>query len=389
MTAPVTEIRPDDGFRTVVRIASAGATAAGLALCIVLVAGGLPGLLGGVLVGLPAMPLLGSLSRGDLRAVRITATGLDLVGHDGVVRSIDGRVVGGMAVSGFVVAGRLVAVPIGFVPGALGRIVVVDHRGRVVCARRAGWLRVADVAALAATAGVPWGGSQPRKVPGVSMPPPPGMEAPLPGLAADEPGTATMLGRFRRRRNRVVLVSLGIPVSGILALVLLSNLPADAPGRSALGWYGGLALGAILFALPIALVQADEARRPRKVLRASPWWPVEAVVVSGLITDQTARAVAVRRPHDDGIDLWKVEAGGSRGWLQGDDRTWFWLAVDGSGRRAVIAPPDHSDLALLGRSRIVGLALAEVRAQIVGEAAEWQHREAWAAWVAASEPSGY
>ncbi len=380
---PMTEIHPDDGFRTMVRVASAAAVVVALALCIGLVVTGGPPLIGGTLAGLTATPLIGLLSRGDLRGVRITTDGLELVGNDGVVRRIDGRVVGGLAVAGPIFVGRLVAVPIGLVPGTIGRLLVVDHRGRVVCARRAGWMRVADVATLAAAAGVPWGGQQLRRVPGVSMPPPPGMEAPLPGTAIDDPATAAGLERFRRRSRRTALIGIGIFLSGVAPLVLLSNLPETASGRPVLGWYGGLALGSILFTIPIALVQFSEARKPGRILRAGPWWPVEAVVVSGLITDQTARAVAVPRADSGEVDVWKVSQGGSRGWLQGDDRTWFWLVVDPKGRKAVITPPDRSEIALLERSRLNGPPLAEARSQIVGEASQWHHHDVQEAWAAA------
>ncbi|HMJ74787.1 MAG TPA: hypothetical protein VK507_02385 [Iamia sp.] len=385
MSAPVTEIAPDDRFRAIVRLTSAAATALSVALCIFLVSQGFPLFFPCALIGLAAIPLLGSLNRGDLRRLRITAQGLDLLGEDGVLRSIDGRLIGGVAVTGPVIAGRLAALPIGMVPNMIGRIVVVDHNGRTVCARRAGWMRVADVEALARTAGVPWGGKQARRVPGISTPPPPGMEAPLGGSALDDAATAAMLAPFRRRRHRVALVCLAIPAVGIAALVVLSNLPADAPGRLALGWFGGLALGAFLFTVPIALIQVDEARRPRSLLRGATWWPVEAVVVSGLITDQTARLVAVPHPATGDLLVWKVAEGGGRGWLQGDDRTWFWLAVDPrrGDRKAVIAPPDRSDVALLERRLLGGIAIAEVRVQIQGEAAEWHQREAWAAWAAA------
>jgi hypothetical protein len=385
--APVTEIRPDDGFRRLVRIGSAVATALAAVVVGALVAAGGPPVVGGALLGLTATPLIGSLNRGDLRLVRITASGLDLVGGDDVVRSIDGRIVGGLAISGPVVSGRLAALPIGFVPGMIGRLLVVDHRGRVVCARRAGWMREADVAALAATAGVPWGGRQPRKVPGVSAPPPPGMEGPLPGVAADDPATAAGLARFLRRSRRAALVATVWLATGIAALVLLANLPETAPGRPVLGWYGGLAIAQLLFSIPIALVQAGEARRPRRILRGAPWWPVEAVVVSGLITDQSARMVAVPRPDIGDVDVWKVTGGGGRGWLQGDDRTWFWLAVDRRGRNAVIAPPDRSELALLEKRVLAGLTSGEVRSEVLSEAAEWHHRQAWAAWAAAQQPA--
>jgi hypothetical protein len=381
--APVSEIAPDDRFRSAVRLSSAVATALGLVLTVLVVGQGRPVVLPGLFLGLLATPLIGSLNRGDLRRMRITPQGLELVGSDGVVRAIDGHLVGGLAVAGPVVAGRLANLPIGLVPNMTGRILVVDHRGRVICARRAGWMRVADVEALAHTAGVPWGAKQPRRVPGLSVPPPPGMEGPLPGTALDDPATATMIARFRRRRHRVAGVCLAIPVTGIAALVVLSNLPADAPGRLALGWFGGLALGSLLFTVPIALIQLDEARRPRRLLRSASWWPVEAVVVSGLVTDQTARVVAVPHPTTGDLLTWKVSEGGGRGWLQGDDRTWFWLAIDSrkGDRRAVIAPPDRSDLALLERRLLGSIAAAEVRAQIRGEAADWHHHEAWAAWA--------
>jgi len=389
--APVTEIAPDDRFRAIVRIISAATTAVVAVLSAFLVGQGVPPLILGAVLGLVLTPLVGSLSRGDLRRVRITAQGLDLLGHDGVVRAIDGRIIGGLAVTGPVIAGRLAALPIGLVPNMIGRIVVVDHNGRTVCARRAGWMRVADVEALARTAGVPWGGKQARRVPGLSTPPPPGMEAPLPGSALDDPATAAMLTPFRRRRHRVALICLAIPAAGITALVVLSNLPADAPGRLALGWFGGLALGSFLLTVPIALIQLDEARRPRSLLRGATWWPVEAVVVSGLITDQTARLVAVPHPATGDLLVWKVAEGGGRGWLQGDDRTWFWLAVDPrrGDRKAVIAPPDRSDLALLERRLLGSIASAEVRSQIQGEAAEWHQREAWAAWAAAQHQQPY
>lgn len=387
-TAPVTEIHRDDRFRTVVRVSSGVATLVGLVLLGIVTARGGPTFLPGLVLGLLATPLFGSLNRGDLRRVRITAEGLELVGGDGVVRTVDGHLVGGLAVAGPVVAGRLATLPIGLVPNMTGRILVVDHRGRVICARRAGWMRVADIEALARAAGVPWGAKQPRRVPGLSVPPPSGMEAPLPGTALDDPATGVMLAAFRRRRHRVAAISLAIPAIGIAALVVLANLPDDAPGRVALGWFGGLALGSFLLTVPIALIQLDEARRPLRLLRDARWWPVEAVVVSGLVTDQTARMVAVPDPTTGDLVTWKVAEGGGRGWLQGDDRTWFWLAVGGhkGDRRMVIAPPDRSDLALLERRLLGTIAAAEVRAQIRGEATEWHHRdaqEAWAAWAAA------
>lgn len=99
-------------------------------------------------------------------------------------------------------------------------------------------------------------------------------------------------------------------------------------------------------------------------------------MVSGLITDQSARMVAVPRPDIGDVDVWKVTGGGGRGWLLGDDRTWFWLAVDRRGRNAVIAPPDRSELALLEKRVLAGLTSGEVRAEVLSEAAEWHHREA-------------
>lgn len=377
--ALIHEVAPDDDFRWRVRAGGVGLAVVAIAV-LVATRGRIP--FGGVVPGLAIAVLIGTMNRGELRSVRATTDGLELVGQDGVVRSIPGPSIGGLATTGPVIAGRLGAIAIGWVPNTIGRLVVVDQRGRVQCARRAGWMRVADLEALAHAVGVPWGGRQPRSVPGVWTPAPASMQAPTDRPAVMDPATLAALTRFRRRLRRTALVTLSVPGIGIAALVLLSNLPRDAPGRTALGWIGGVGLGSILFLLPLVLLHADEPRRITKSLGHGPWWPVEAVVVSGLILDATARLLAIVDPTTGEVDVWKVDSGGGRGWLQGDDRTWFWITVDARGKHAVIAPPDRSDVALLEKRALGRIAAAEVRAMVTGESATWAHREweerAWA-----------
>lgn len=371
------EVGPDARYRALARAAAAVALVGAVALVVGLAASGIRiGPLGTILCALPLVVLAGTLSRGDLVAIRVTPFGLDLVGRDGVVRTVPGPHIGALGVSGRAVAGRLFTLPIGWLSSFEGRVVVLDHQGRVMSARRSGWVRVDDVVRLAAVAGVPWAGVLPRMVPGAPPHPPAAMGDPQPARAVDDPVTAAALARFGHRTRRAALVLAGLLGTGIAALTLLAQLPPDAPGRPALGWIGGLGLGSVLFTLPLVLVHLSESSRVRSILRAGPWYPVEAVVVAGLVTDATARTVGVVNPHTGDVEWWKVEAGGERGWLQGDDRAWFWYCPVPGRRRAALAPPDRSHVAVLGRTLLSKIALAEARSQVSGEAAAWQGHQA-------------
>jgi hypothetical protein len=375
-------IRPDVGFLRAVR-ALAVAAAAGAVTIVVLLAVAEIAVGPLVLVLLPFCVVAATLSRGNVAEARVTRSGLDIVGHDGVVRSIPGPAIGGMGISGPVVAGRLVAVPLGFVPSTIGRIVVVDHQGRVICARRAGWMAVADIHTLAAAGGVAWLGPVRRQVPGVSLPPPPGMEAPLPLAAREDPATVAALGRIRGRTRRLWLWLIGWFVTGIGSLYLLEALPDGHGLRPLLGWYGGLGIVALIFGAPLLALYGEHARWARRNLRSGhQWWPVEAVVVAGLVTDASARVVGVVDPATGATVWWTVEEGGEQGWLQGDDRTWFWFLIGKRQKKALIAPPDRSDIAVLERTLLGRIVTAEADAQVRAEAMEWQARQTWAAHAA-------
>ncbi len=385
-TAPaLASARPD---RATLRIAPVGALATlllGLTTCAVLIVSpsGLPVPVG-LMVVLPVLVFGATYSRANLAEARVTAVGLDLVGDDGVVRTIPGGSIGAMGYAGTVVAQRLVAVPVSFLPNLMGRIVVVDRAGRVVCARRAGWMKLDDVAALAAAGGVPWLGGQVRTVPGATLPPPPEMAHHHDGPVRDDPLAAAAFARQRARVRRVVLITWSLPVISTICFVVMSNV-ASAP-MLLLGWVGGLGVAAFILGGPCVALWSSGARDARRLLRKAevPWWPVEAVVVAGLIADANARVVGVVHPTTGEMGWWTVKWGGERGWLQGDDRGWFWFVPSGRGKRAMIAPPDRSHVAVLEQRLLSKIAVAEARSQISGEAFEWQGRQRWEAWAAAA-----
>jgi hypothetical protein len=91
-------------------------------------------------------------------------------------------------------------------------------------------------------------------VPGVSLPPPPGMDRVLPGPAHDDPATIAAAHRVRRHLRRVGLVVFGILGLAIASFVLLDALPEGHDLRGYLGWTGSLGLLVFLFGGPVAAV---------------------------------------------------------------------------------------------------------------------------------------
>jgi hypothetical protein len=381
--------RPDRSMLWAVRLGSTAIVALGIVLLVLAVtAENSPPVPIGFLIVLPLIVFGATFSRANVTEARVTAAGLDLVGVDGVVRSIPGGAIGGVGYAGMVLAGRLVAIPLHWLPNTMGRIVVVDRAGRVICARRAGWMPLDEVEALAAAGGVPWLGSHARTVPGATVPPPPEMTHPHDGPARTEPATAAGLRRQRARVRRVVLATWALPVVSTICFVILANVP-DAPARPVLGWVGGLGVVAFILGGPCVALWSSAPREARRILKTDqPWWPVEAVVVAGLISDANARVVGVAHPASGEMAWWTVKWGGERGWLQGDDRGWFWFLPATRGKGALLAPPDRSHHAVLEQRLLGKLALAEARRQIDGEAADWQGRQAWAQWASAQQAAG-
>lgn len=383
-TAPaLAVVRPDDDFIRTVRLASLGTLALGAGLVGVMAAGG-PALPVGLLVFASLAVCASTRHKGNLTEVRVTTRGLDLVGHDGVVRTIDGPAIGGLGRSGAVVSGRLFTVPIGFVAGAGARLIVVDRAGRVICARRASWLRVDELEALATRAGVPWIGEAHRTVPGSSLAPPPEMGVMPVGSAQEDPATAAAIAQSRARTRRVVLLTWSLPLVATVAFLVLANGGTSIPavGRGILGWVGGLATVAFLFGGPRVLVWSNASREVRRALcRGGPWMPVEGIVLRGGpgSLDGDHRMVGLVTPGTDQVTWYTVNHGGERGWLQGDDRTWFWASPVGTRAKALIAPPDRSHVGLLERRLVDRLVERGAASAVAREAEDWHHQQAWAA----------
>lgn len=379
----VARARRDLGFRRTIRVA---ALVASVVLVVVLLVVSLstrvPLPVG--LVLLASFGVLGStLSRADLVEARVTAAGLELVGQDGLVRSIPGRAIGALGINGTVLSGRLFTSTFGVIPGTNGRLVVLDPEGRVICARRAGWTRVEDVAALAAAGGVPYVGKVASAVPGATLAPPTDLVPPVPGPPLADPATAAGLLAARDRQRTAWTAVGGVLVLGALAVAGLIVLPADAPGRTAVQLLAVAAVLGVIFG-GLAVAQAgDHVRQARSVLRrAGGWYLVEAVVSTGLASNSSARVVGVVDPRTAEPELYTVRGGGERGWLQGDDRTWFWFAPAARGKKAVMAPLDRSHVALLEQRLLHRLTHAEARGQIRSERESWDDRRAWQAWEA-------
>lgn len=383
----IARAQPDLGFRRNIRVAATGASIALLGVtAVVLVSTGIAFPLGVLLCA--ALGVLGAtFSRGDLAEVRVTPTGLDVVGHDGLVRAIPGWAIGSMGINGTVVAGRLFTTNLGFLPGTNGRLVVQDREGRVLCARRAGWMRVDDIAALAAAGGVPFVGTVVLAVPGATLPPPTDLAPPPPGRPGDDPATIAAIESGRRRQRAAWAVVLALVPVAIGAFVLQAHL--DGAGRTPVfGVIGVLAVLLVLFGAPVVALCGDHVRQARAVIRRAPgWYLVEAVVATGLAADTSARTVGVIDPATGETDFFTVRGGGEKGWLQGDDRTWFWFAPARRGKKAVIAPPDRSQLALLEQKFLTALTRRAARDQVRSEHQRWEDRQAWAMWAAPHPPA--
>ncbi len=167
-----------------------------------------------------------------------------------------------------------------------------------------------------------------------------------------------------------------MPAAGLGALV-------GGSADDVIGTFVVLSIVFLLFGIGFAVVGNDHRAGVRRVLASGqPWALVEAVVVSGLVADGSARTVGVVHPGTGEIEWWTVKGGGERGWLQGDDRTWFWAVRGTKGKKAVIATADRSDVALLEKRVLGKLVISEARAQVDHERAGWQHQQAWQQWQA-------
>lgn len=362
-------VTPDVRILRWVRAGALGVLAVGVAIAIVF---SLPQFaVVAVAVGLVAAA---TFNRGNVVAVTVTSQGLEIAGQDGVARSIPGHEIGGFGVSGTVIGGRLVAVSISWMPA--GRLVVVNPEGRVICARRAGWLRVADLEQLARQAGRPWIGSRQRAVPGASLRFPTDMAGPV-GPARTDAQTVAAVAKLKRHFRRVGHLVWGVLLSGIICLSLMGGLASGNDVRGYLGWAGFLGLVGFLFGAPVAEIYCRPGSVIPKILKDDqPWLPVEAIVMAGLVANPMNRTVGIVEPVTGKVAWWIVDRGGDRGWLQGDDRTAFWFLPALDGKKALIAPPDRSEIALLEHRLLSKSVQAEADAAVRSESGEWQHRHA-------------
>lgn len=330
--------------------------------------------LSGVMCAMGLLVAAATFNRGNVVAVKVTSQGLEIAGQDGVVRSIPGPEIGGFGVSGTVIGGRLVAVSIWPLPA--GRLVLVNPEGRVICARRAGWLRVADLEQLARRAGRPWIGSRQRAVPGAPVRFPADMAGPV-GPARMDAQTVAAVAKVKRHIRRVGLLVWGALLGATICLTLMGGLASGNDLRGYLGWAGFLGLLGFVFGGPVAAIYCQPGSMIPKILKDDqPWWPVEAIVMAGLIANPTNRTVGIVEPATGNVAWWIVERGGDRGWLQGDDRTAFWFLPALDGKTALIAPPDRSEIAVLEHRPLSKSVQAEADAAVRSERGEWQHRHA-------------
>lgn len=290
-----------------------------------------------------------------LRAVRIEGGDLVLEHADRTLRRFPLAQVGGLGYRGTAVAGRLFDGIMFGGSATAGRLVVVDREGRLLIARRAGWMTFDDLRRFCAAAGLAWVDHRSFLVPVVPVPPP--YQTPVyvdPSAPADAaPGMRLAIAASRRARRIRLGSYVGLFAGGIGLCAIADALPLD-PHPVGLTIAGVIASIAGFFLLMLAPLNEDRPRPIMKALRRSRWVFAECVVAAGLDSDGSRRLLGVFSPDGRGAPVvWaKLGRSGMRGWLQDGERRWFWVAWDAKGRATAIATPEMDRVAVLPKDGV-------------------------------------
>lgn len=293
-----------------------------------------------------------------LRSVRVDGDDLVLEHADRTLRRVPLAQVGGLGYRGTAIGGRLFdGVAFGGAVNA-GRLVVVDRGGRLLVARRAGWMTFAELQHFCGRAGIAWVDHRSFLVPVVPVPPPTQLPVPVdPEAPADAaPAISTAIAAARRARRARLATYAGILGAGIVLCIIGAWLPEGQPPEGPVIAAGVIA---ILVGTVLLLVAPANEGRPRpmvKALRTSRWVFSEAVIAAGLDSDGNKRLLGVFAPDGRGAPVWwtKLGSGGGRGWLQDGERRWFWVAWDAKGRATAVATPEMDQFTLLPKEKVGG-----------------------------------